>query len=432
MGIIPTQFNRKRETNIRRLAPRQPSPTFPQSPVAGDIWYETDAKILWLYNGSGWVVILAQGFVAGTTNFLDGLELYHPAGTPYIDFHRSANAAGDSNADFNVRLINNAANILHVDGTAANVKLESNVWRLGVYESDWSYAHFGHRDWMNTANSRWQFLARNNGWVGVNASNGQQIDLSNDGNLKVWVRSDGIHSNDWMRCDTSGVGIYFAPGDGGWKMHNGDSWIYAHNDKDIYTGNHMRAGDAYMRTWGGGGGHSIFSCWGASNTKGFLTRNDGNEWVMMETQFFIRGNDGGDYFNFYRFGDVRLNVPTVPPGDPDLRIAGSHQLLRNASNRALKKNITSIKPNENPVWDIPTVRYHWKDDKRENGARFNARNPKGRPGFIAEDLFEVAPDATTVNDDGTPNGPDVWSLLAYIIAGMQELKKQVDKLEGKK
>jgi hypothetical protein len=71
------------------------------------------------------------GTLTGPFSVTPGLELYNPTSTPYIDFHRAANAAGDSNADYNVRLINNAANQLELDGgkfvigTAAGTEVES-------------------------------------------------------------------------------------------------------------------------------------------------------------------------------------------------------------------------------------------------------------------------------------------------------------------
>lgn len=46
-----------------------------------------------------------------------GLELYHPAATPYIDFHRAASPAGDAGADYNVRLINSGSGELTMHGT---------------------------------------------------------------------------------------------------------------------------------------------------------------------------------------------------------------------------------------------------------------------------------------------------------------------------
>lgn len=52
----------------------------------------------------------------GTAQFTDGLEIYHWQGTPYVDFHRAANAAGDSNADYNVRLINDVSGWLTLKG----------------------------------------------------------------------------------------------------------------------------------------------------------------------------------------------------------------------------------------------------------------------------------------------------------------------------
>lgn len=48
--------------------------------------------------------------------FNTGLELYQNAGTPYVDFHHAADPAGDSGADYNMRLINSATGYLECQG----------------------------------------------------------------------------------------------------------------------------------------------------------------------------------------------------------------------------------------------------------------------------------------------------------------------------
>lgn len=54
--------------------------------------------------------------VRGRFTVLDGVELYQVSGTPYIDFHRAADSAGDGGADYDIRLINEANDYLVMYG----------------------------------------------------------------------------------------------------------------------------------------------------------------------------------------------------------------------------------------------------------------------------------------------------------------------------
>jgi hypothetical protein len=65
-------------------------------------------------------------------SFSQGLELYQPGSAPYIDFHRAANPAGDSNVDYNMRLINEADGMLNLKGGALVVS------RDGAYPLNWA------------------------------------------------------------------------------------------------------------------------------------------------------------------------------------------------------------------------------------------------------------------------------------------------------
>lgn len=413
------------------------------APVSGDpVWI--------MQNGTDMLVVGKTKTGAGGTQsasiFGDGLELYHSASTPYIDFHRAANPAGDSNADYNIRFINDATDTIHIAAGSGGRWGHFHIGNtpnacVGAYGWDSNWAHFGCHEAFAASNG-YAFMSHSGGDTIVSGrgttyiraqSAADRMTFNNECHTSVRLNVTGgiMVWSDWVRVRNS-EGLYFENRGGGWNMP-GNDWVESYpGGKNVYSGGIIRAGDAYIQTWANAGGHAVISCWGAANSKGWMVRNDGNSWAMYETQFFCRGNDGGDYFNFYRFGDIRLNVPTVPPGDPDLRIANSHQLLRNASNRRLKKNIRPITEEPNPVWDIEPVLYHWKDDAREHGHRFNQRHPKGCPGFIAEDLYDVAPSACTVDTmTGEPNGPDNWALLAYVIAGLKELKGKVDKLEKK-
>lgn len=126
----------------------------------------------------------------------NGIELYHPSSTPYIDFHRAANAAGDSSADFNVRMINESDNVVNIyTATAADTNTGGrlyvgNAW-MGSHPVHGvnGWAGFGHKNMQATSN--FGFLQLNTGMSIVNAPATKQINLSIDNSGKLIVY-DGV------------------------------------------------------------------------------------------------------------------------------------------------------------------------------------------------------------------------------------------------
>lgn len=382
------------------------------------------------------------------TYFADGLELAHPASTPYIDWHRSANPAEAT--DYNVRLINDAADTLTLRAAAGDewASLRSGRFRIGAYGWNPVWAHFGNRDRMDANPGAYAFMHGTDGSTLVNSDGGEgvclrwaggnafrilptgynisdrRLDVTGDLNVSAETYSDG-----WFRSRVSGRGWYHQVHAGGFYMQDG--YIRTYGGREFYCDNRVWGANAFLHHWQGDSGHAIVGHGTAGNGKGYMTRNDGAMWCMFNSFVTFRGPGGGDYVYIHDYGDVRMNVPTVAPGDPDLRIAGSNQLLRNASQRQYKTNIVDLERDANPVWKLRPRRYHWKDDAREDGARFNARHPRGCPGFIAEEMGEAAMDIVDLDQDGAPLAPATWPMFAYIITGLQELGDRVETLEGR-
>lgn len=61
MGAIPQIFNSKSDRTRRRKGMRQAAPTFPEGPITGDLFFETDANQLWVWNGVAWQDITGGG-----------------------------------------------------------------------------------------------------------------------------------------------------------------------------------------------------------------------------------------------------------------------------------------------------------------------------------------------------------------------------------
>lgn len=173
--------------------------------------------------------LLVLGQVAATpgstAQFGDGLELYHPSSTPYIDFHRGADPAGDANADYSVRLILEAAGRLAVQG---------NVRMTGQVNCDWTGG---------------DPLRVSGGAAGV-----AYEARDNAGRFFVWYANA-----DMMRL-----------------WNNATSEVMA-----VSKDNWGQIGEAALGTWSGGGGHAKFSH-SSRRTTGelaFFQRNDGCLWV---------------------------------------------------------------------------------------------------------------------------------------------------------
>lgn len=188
MALLGSQGSSPGEnTNIRRMGPRQPAPDAPNGPIKGDLWYDTGALALKAWNGTAWV-----GVASGSSPVSDaGLELYQASSTPYIDFHRAVNPAGDGYADFDMRLINAGNEQLRLY-SSAGVQWGS-LWvasaKIGSYGWDSAWATFGHHDRMDINSTSYQFMAHSNGTILINVTNGQEMEMRRDG---------GYHNGFWL------------------------------------------------------------------------------------------------------------------------------------------------------------------------------------------------------------------------------------------
>lgn len=230
----------------RRVGARRPGPIAPKGESMGDIWYDTANKILKVWNGTFWQNVGGGGIVPGTSAFYDGIELYQPSSTPYIDFHRAANPAGDGSADYNMRLINSASGTLRLTGGS---------------------------------------FAITSG--GLLVENGQ-----------MWI------TNGWLRTQTTGQGWYHEVHGGGIFMRNNTS-VEVYGGREFYAENWIGALEARMGRWGGSAGHAVFTHSG-SGSLGYMVRNDYRLWAMCNGTFHVRadGNDviafQNDYLHHYR------------------------------------------------------------------------------------------------------------------------------------
>lgn len=189
MGILATPFNPEEETRLKRRGNRIPGSTPPGAPVRGDIWYDTGTGILKVWSGSVWKDV-------GGAYYTNGVELYHPSSTPFIDFHRAANPAGDSNADYNVRIINEQNDVLHIYTASGGrwgaiaVGSTKNA-TIGAYGWDSNWAHFGSDESFGTSTG-YAFMSHKDGDTIVSARGATYL-RSNAASDRITLNSSGVN-----------------------------------------------------------------------------------------------------------------------------------------------------------------------------------------------------------------------------------------------
>lgn len=168
-------------------------------------------------------------------------------------------------------------------------------------------------------------------------------------------------------------------------------------------------GEGIIGTWSTN--HASFGRYGTVNLSGgnpfgYMMRNDGRCWIGASSTagngvvFRLNGNDKYIFSDSGGVADVRFVHLYAVTGNVPVEVSGaSGQLFKTSSSKRFKKNIRDlpvpVKLADNPVMKLRPRRFHWRDD--DPGAPpeahlLNQRHPDGIPGFIAEEIAEVAPD----------------------------------------
>ena len=123
--------------------------------------------------------------------------------------------------------------------------------------------------------------------------------------------------------------------------------------------------------------------------------------------------DGRVYINFDQSG---VQQGSITNG------AGNTVLYNTTSDRRLKENIVEAKFNATKVIDdIEVVEYNFKSDHNKTTLR----------GMIAQDLYEVYPEAVAKGDDVKTWGIDYSKLVPILLKSIQELNDRIKTLESK-
>lgn len=156
---------------------------------------------VWVLRTGGALLIIGKlsSSIYGNPEFRDGLELYHPSSTPYVDFHRATSPAGDSNADYDVRLINDANDQLSLAGG----KLAINGTTIyGTVDRNW----FKDSELSSGAGLR---VGAAWGIYGIYSESGQVVVGSADGRIYLNGQAYGpsIANNTFAEC-VAGANVY--------------------------------------------------------------------------------------------------------------------------------------------------------------------------------------------------------------------------------
>lgn len=416
----------------------------------------SDDPVWIMQNGTDMLVIGKTKIGAGGTQsasvYSDGLELYHSGSTPYIDFHRAANPAGDSNADYNIRLINNATNYLSIQCSAGadtavlrdmavidfpdtlrdnKIDLYGGSYVIGVRSGEF---------YMKSGGNNFGFESPPGSWAMryANEVNGTERGLRIMNSLHT---SGETYTNGWFRQLTSGNGYYHQVHGGGWYMIDGLFRIYG--DKEIYTNNKVRGQIARMGDgiWGDHAtfGHNNYGP--ASDYCGLLQRWDSMVWLRSnnEINMYVSGVDIMRFKNSGGWSEITAVWPMNLCGTA-AHVGGDmggnrRQLGACSSSARWKTGIVDlpkkVRGDHNPVFSMKPRRFFWREDlKTGNGAEVNKWRPEGSTGLITEEIVEVAPEAVSREYDGTPTAPDMYAFFAYLVDAVQYLKTRLDSLEA--
>lgn len=153
----------------------------------------SDGDTVWVLRLGGTLIILGKlsSSTDGNPELREGLELYHPSDTPYIDFHRAANPTEDAGADYNIRLINQTNDWLDLIGNlyaTGWIKAANSAMRTWVPDTAYSEFSDGRR---GVGVGDYSFLSGSDGNTFVNGKAGANVYLRINNADRFSVNADG-------------------------------------------------------------------------------------------------------------------------------------------------------------------------------------------------------------------------------------------------
>ena len=207
-----------------------------------------------------------------------------------------------------------------------------------------------------------------------------RLGFTTGGGLRAEVRSDGIHlaSGDWFRSYGS-AGWYNGTHGGGWYMID-TTWVRTYNNKRIYSGSGI------IRT---------------DSTGAFEMPNATTTWSYNTVRY---NTSNGQLMPYASLGSMKTDITEVQP------------LLDYLGERSL-------------LYDLRPVIFREADDRTDaDGNPVTTTRGEYAPGFIAEEVHDVAPELTFHDRHGDliSYAPD--ALVPHVVAELQRLMPMVETL----
>lgn len=433
--------------------------------------------VVWIdFNGSDPLCLgKMNNAIFGGAAFSPGIELYNPSSTPFVDFHRAANPAGDSSADYNMRIINDASGILSVLGGKLQVDAAARMGQSG-YGSN--YAAFGYGA-IGIATTTYAFMQEAGGEIYVNSN--VRGSLRNGNNEKLaWASTGVLIPQTPLYFKTMGDNAhrlqYYAPGDFmeyfTWQEHKfwcqnalwgsigpnaagilcNSGWLRLTDGAVGWFNNTegcgMRAGNLF------GSSDSIDPQHNETQVVGRKLSQGG--WATAGIESFSEASNGVPYItnhangcctNSWRKNSGASDATNVNSGGGcDWVYAANHPIC---SEEARKHNVSVIddyglktlrgleakryqyKPTDE--WEIWT----WESWKSETAAGKWPHAPSEHMGwetwhigYFAEEMINLVPEVVGLHPDGTPRGIDYGNLIVVVIEAVKELADRVEDLEA--
>lgn len=424
---------------------------------------------VWLLQNGTDLMIIGKILGSERQRFYDGIEIYHSSSTPYIDFHRAANEAGDASADYNIRLMNNPAGWLELYGNFhAQGQVRAGTGNgegvIGPWAADSNYAVFAHQVRQAANSSHYGMLlagGTNNVYIGGTpitfraANNGSdiaefaaaQITMSlgtgavkhtffNDGEYQcnsIGIGGDNNYNaglacrNGWMRAYGSGEGWY---SEGGAGEYGTNTRFGVADNKSVETQNTETAIMARKISQGG---------WATAGLENFADAATAVPWITLHAS----GCCTVSWRKDSNASDIR---PINSGGGCDWIYAASYQ---SCSEAARKRNVSiADEYGLKTLRQLQTKRFQyqptdeqeiwawecWKHD-RERGVWVNPPSEHMRwedwhIGYMAEEVVNLVPEIVGLHPDGKPQGIDYSKLVVVAIAAINELADRIEDLEA--
>lgn len=464
-----TQGLTKNDNGTLRVGNRLPSTTPPKGEVVGDIWYNTSTLVLYVWDGTTWIPLggssssglwyydAPNDAIAPSENveLLDKTLFLRGANDNCHRIRYASGTQGDLGSMDGPAILANGRGALFASGCGGG------LWRLA---------------WDNANDVVYIRSHISVGPVGAHFVDPESITTGGNG--------AGSHSGISMRSrsDSNIRWVEYPDSDQLRFWRNGSERVWFNEDGSVLTCHWDTNSSLKIGRWHANGAYGVIASRveiesvNAAQYYMIGSRTDNNMFLGFRADpgsVFIRcANNGATVATFGNTNqgtgnDLNICLALPPIGGIVTQwSAGSHQFGYTPSAVRNKEKIRTLRETEdldagehNPIFKLRPIRHKWKKWTHPgspglvNADEINSRHPNGVVGLLAEEVFEICPDAVHVKEakpewhwqegdplpetdkDGKPVlykpaepesiiGLDSDRLLAYVIDAVQFSKEE--------